>query len=54
MDNDNLPVGWIENSPVLSLVMVRYGIARSTGRLPGEVILEDGLSSIRCNAMFSK
>ena len=50
----NIPVGWIENNPVLSLVIVKKGIARSIGRLPGDVILEDGRSSIRCNAIFSR
>jgi len=44
----------MENSPVLSLVMVSEGMARSIGKLPGDVILPDGLSSIKCNAIFSK
>ena len=44
----------MEKSPVLSRVMVMAGIAKSMGRLPGEVALGAGLSSIKCTAMFSK
>ncbi len=46
--------GWTQNRPDLSLEMDRAGMDTSMGRLPGEVMLGEGLSSTRCRVMFSK
>lgn len=45
--NFGLPDGWIEKRPDRSRVISNEGIATSTGRLPGEVIFGDGLSSTK-------
>ena len=44
---DGEPDGWIEKRPDRSRVISNEGIATSTGRLPGEVIFGDGLSSTK-------
>ena len=46
--------GCNENNPDLSLVMNNAGMARSIGRLPGDVVFRDCLSSTKCNAKFSR
>jgi len=46
--------GWREKRPERSRSMVSAGMAKSSGILPGEVMLGEGRSSTRWRVMFSK